>query len=96
MRADTKDFRRAIQWDAARNGKAALKGLILGYVAGIRGPRQSAVSLRDIEKWFHATPKAFIGECLNELILEGTVAIMRNGPRTAQSHRQGYSYEVAQ
>jgi hypothetical protein len=70
----------------------ALKSDIARFVFGLRGERRNPVSLRQIQKRFPATDERALHACINDLLTDGRVSIVRNGPRTGHSHRQGFSY----
>jgi len=72
--------------------KTEVKAQISRFVYGIRGKRENPVSLRQIRKRFHSLPELFLHECINDLLTDGLVSIIRNGPRSGHSHRQGFSY----
>ena len=81
---------KAVDFSKATN--ASLKPMIVRFIKGIRGPRQNAVNLGQIVKWFGGTPKEFVKKVVDELLDSSEITIVRNGPRSGHSHRQGYSY----
>ena len=57
----------------------SIKGAILRFVHGIHDHRVSPVTLAEIQRWFRATPKAFVAAKLDELVQSGHVVMLRNG-----------------
>ena len=68
------------------------KSEIAKFAYGLRGKRENPVSLRQIRKRFSSLGETALHACINDLLTEGKVSIIRNGPRSGHSHRQGYSY----
>ena len=87
MRADQTSITKRV--NLASNPES-LKLQILRFVKGIRGPRTTEVTLRQIQKWHCGTPKEAVAHEVNELVYEGKLNIMRSGPRG----RCQYFYEV--
>lgn len=70
---------------------AETKTEVSRFVYGLRGRRENPVSLAQIRKRF-AIPEPLLHSCINDLLTDGAIGIVRNGPRSAHSHRQGFSY----
>ena len=70
-----------------------MRGALLSFIRGLRGPRENPVSTRDIERHFSATPKAFILAQLDALQSDGYVAVRRNG---LNRKKAGCVYEITE
>lgn len=55
-----------------------MHGVILWFVHGIRGNRSSNVTLRQIHKWFSATPREFVSAEVDRLVDKGYLKIGRS------------------
>jgi hypothetical protein len=65
---------------------------IARFVYGVRVARENPVSLRQILKRFPSIEERSLHACINDLLSDGQVSILRNGPRSGHSHRQGFCY----
>jgi hypothetical protein len=82
VKTSLRDWRRALDFSsispAKANPKTSMQNAIVAYVRGIRGSRQNGVSIRQVEKWFFATPKPFVGAAIDELLYSGRLSLVGN------------------
>ncbi|MDA8232764.1 MAG: hypothetical protein M0006_15645 [Magnetospirillum sp.] len=85
MRCSTEHFSRSLMYQSVNDGEAALARMVIKFIGGIRGPRGTPVTLKQIEQWFRATDKVFLGKVLTTLVYDGKVMI---GQRSFNSSRR--------
>lgn len=69
--------------------KENMRRAILRFIYGLRGKRENPVTLRQIERYFRATPPEFTRKTVDDLIDRYYLVILRTG----LSDRAGYVYE---
>ena len=76
----------------------ALHNELVRFIRGIRGPRQNAVTRKQIGDWCSRTPAEAVDAALVELVAEGKVTtVMIGGFRCRNNKtRRPMGYEVAQ
>ena len=79
------------QVTTGRGGQCMARSEMLGFIRGIRGPRQEPVSFKQISRWLCATPDDFIHKVLDDLLAAGIVRIIRT---SLNRKRAGYRYEI--
>lgn len=86
MKCSTEHHSRRLMYQAVKSDpRAALGQAIIKFIGGIRGPRANPVTRKQIEDWFIATDKAFLGSVLLDLTGEGKVKM---GPKSLGSSRK--------
>ena len=68
----------------------------LRFIRGIRGPRQSPVTRKQIGEWLFATPAEHVDAALVELIAEGKITTVRMGGARYRNNKTArpMGYEV--
>jgi hypothetical protein len=86
MKCSTEHHSRRLMYQAVKgDARAAMGRAIIKFVSGIRGPRTNPVTRKQIDDWFVATDKDFLGSVLLDLIADGKVKM---GPRSLGSSRK--------
>jgi hypothetical protein len=94
MKAARTHDSRHIDYAATINGRVMLGNMLVMFIRGIKGPRQSPVSLKQITTWFRGTDASFVETVLDELISAERVTIVRNSLRYGNNSKQAYYYDV--
>lgn len=82
----------AIKGDGAKSCQAE----IVSFVRGVRGPRATPVTARQIKKWLRVTPDDFIEEQLDAACMSGHIAIRQKSLSSGRRAPGAYVYEAVQ
>ncbi len=87
MKSSRMDYRRAVDWSAAKDPHAAGN-----VIMGLLSRRTNPVRRREIEQWFFATPSKHIAATLDRLVEQGSIF---SGGSSLSRNRRVLHYWVA-
>ena len=78
------------------DGAKACQNEIVRFVRGIRGPRKTPVTAKQICQWFKVTPEAFVEIQIAAACAAGKINIRRRSLSSGRKFNGGYVYEANQ
>lgn len=80
---------------ACKDGASACQGAIVKFVRGIRRPRETAVTARQICKWLRVTPDEFVQDQIDAACHAGRIRIRQKSLSSGRRFNGAYVYEAA-
>ena len=79
--------------DFSQQVRTSPNGAILSFVFGIKGRRQNAVTMAEIQRWFKATPKDVTAKNVDRLVDNGFLVQLRT---SCNRKRTSYIYDITE
>lgn len=76
------------------DGAKACQNEIVRFVAGIRRPRRTPVTTKQILQWFRATPQEFVHTQLDATLIAGRIRAVPRSLKSTRRHNGVCVYEV--
>lgn len=97
MKASHSSDTRRVDWSQVKgDAGAAMRGVIVQFVAGIRGARVHGVSREQIVRWFRGTPRAFVEAGIGDAVMHDQIRCCRKNLGSARRSNGAHEYVICE
>ncbi len=91
MATSRTDYSRKIDWSAVKDARVSMRRQVVRFIHGIKKPRETPVTTKQILAWFHGTPWEFVNQVLQDAVDANEIEFNSSHPHGARSRAGTYT-----